>query len=86
MRHRRCLREGLLAYRFLGEAGHAPTIHFSIVRGTLDRPAPMAHCWVSVDGEAIVNPPTPEMVELVAYDADGSRRAGPARHGVADVA
>jgi len=77
MRRRRCLREGLLAYRFLGLAGHAPTIHFAVDRTSLDEDVASGHCWVTVDGRTVINPPSPGMVEVVAYDPDGTaRRSG----------
>lgn len=71
MRGRRCLREGLLAFHFLSLAGHAPLLHFGVIPKSLKGDRPSAHCWVSVRGEIILNPPAQQMHELFVYD--GSR-------------
>lgn len=73
MRGRRCLREGLLAYRFLRLAGHPATIHFGVLAGGAPGERTRAHCWVSVADEVLVNPPGAEggdrrMVELFRFD------------------
>src|SRR5690349_15094261 len=46
MRNRQCLREGVLAYRFLRQAGHEPRLHFGIDRKSLNQSLVAAHCWV----------------------------------------
>ncbi len=71
MRDRRCFREGLLAYRFLERAGFAPTLHFGIDRGSLNRVDMQAHCWVVCNGEVILNPPTAEMVPILVWPDAG---------------
>ena len=73
MRGRRCLREGLLAYRFLRLGGHPAVIHFGVLAGGAPGERTRAHCWVSVAGEVLVNPPEAEgggrrMVELFRFD------------------
>lgn len=72
MRGRRCLREGLLAFRYLHLAGHRPTLHFGIVPQTAATARPRAHCWVCVDNRIVLNPPEEPMVELFSYDGDRS--------------
>jgi transglutaminase superfamily protein len=76
MRGRRCLREGLLAFRFLSLAGHRPLLHFAVEKETLRTDRPRAHCWISVGDEVLMNPPSPTMLELFAYDGSESVPAG----------
>lgn len=57
MRDRRCLREGLLAFRFLTAAGYEPELHFGIDKTSLPGPALRAHCWIVQDGNIVLNPP-----------------------------
>lgn len=68
MRDRRCLRQGVLAFHFLTLAGHRPVLHFGVVPSTISMPRPRAHCWVSVQGFIILNPPMEPMVEILAHD------------------
>jgi len=68
MRGRRCLREGLLAHRFLALAGFRPVLHFGISPATVATDHPRAHCWLELDGETILNPATEPMLDLFAYD------------------
>lgn len=72
MRGRRCLREGLLAFRYLSLAGHRPLLHFAVEKETLRTDRPKAHCWISVNDEVAMNPPSPTMLELFAYDGSQS--------------
>jgi hypothetical protein len=67
MRDRPCLRQGLLAMRFLHLAGHRPVLHFAIDRTSVTRDVLSAHCWLSLDGEVLLNPATPSMVEILSY-------------------
>ncbi|HEX6000466.1 MAG TPA: lasso peptide biosynthesis B2 protein, partial [Hyphomicrobiaceae bacterium] len=70
MRDRPCLRQGLLAMRFLRLAGYRPVLHFAIDRTSVSRDVLSAHCWVSLDGEVLLNPATPSMVEILSYVED----------------
>ncbi|BCP53099.1 hypothetical protein K32_17160 [Kaistia sp. 32K] len=74
MRDRRCLREGILAYRFLTLAGIPATIHFGVDRTSIGKAKLSAHCWVSAVGMPILNPPEPTMVTIFTEQ----NRAGPA--------
>lgn len=67
MRDRRCLREGLLACRFLTAAGHAPELHFGVDRASAKTPHLQAHCWVVKDGAVVLNPPDPNMVPIYVH-------------------
>ena len=73
MRGRRCLRESLLAFRFLRLAGHPAVIHFAVAPGRKEGDRLRAHAWVSLDGVCLLDPPGLEMVAL--YDWNGV--AGP---------
>jgi hypothetical protein len=68
MREQRCLREGILAFRYLALAGHKPLLHFAIEKTSLGQPVPKAHCWVTVGGKILINPPTPTMIDMFAWD------------------
>jgi len=76
MRGRRCLRGGLLAFHFLSLAGHRPALHFGVVPQSVGTARPRAHCWVSVEGRALLNPPEEPMTELFSYDGVRSIPAG----------
>ena len=68
MRGRRCLREGLLAFRYLSLAGYRPKLHFGLVPRSAMTPRPRAHCWVTLDGNTVLNPPQEPMLVLFEYD------------------
>ncbi len=70
MRDRPCLREGVLAIRFLRLAGFAPTLHFAVDRTSVTRDMLSAHCWVVLDQQTMLNPPTSSMVEVLVYAGD----------------
>jgi hypothetical protein len=70
MRDRPCLRQGLLAMRFLRLAGHRPVLHFGVDRTSVARGVLSAHCWVTLDGEVILNPADPAMVEILSLMDD----------------
>jgi hypothetical protein len=65
MRNRQCLREGVLAYRFLTLAGFDPEIHFGVDRTSIAKERLSAHCWIALNDNIILNPPTPSMIEVL---------------------
>lgn len=67
MRDRPCLRQGLLAMRFLRLAGYRPVLHFAVDRTSVSRDTLSAHCWVTLNERVILNPATPTMVEIFSY-------------------
>jgi hypothetical protein len=69
MRGRRCLREGVLAFHYLARAGHRPVLHFAVAPSSMATAKPRAHCWISIGGEIVMNPPSEAMVELFRHDA-----------------
>jgi hypothetical protein len=70
MTDRRCLREGVLADRFLRLAGFRPELRFGIARESIVRDHLAAHCWVVLDGAVILNRPATEMIEVLVRDKD----------------
>ena len=87
MRGRPCLREGLLAFHYLCLAGHRPVLHFGIVPKSAATSRPRAHCWLSLEGEIVLNPPQEAMLDLFSYDgrsaipAEAGKRLAGVAHG-----
>jgi hypothetical protein len=71
MRDRQCLREGLLAFRFLTLAGYRPELRFGVDRKSVARNTLSAHCWIVLDKEVLLNSPDPNMVEILIYRGGG---------------
>ena len=69
---RRCLREGLLAFRFLRLAGYPAVLHFAIEPDSVAADSLSAHCWVTVEGVCVINPPSPTMKLLFSWDGEFS--------------
>lgn len=80
MRDRPCLREGILALRFLRLAGFDPALHFGVDRQSVRQDVLSAHCWIVLDQVIILNPPTPTMVEILIHA--GGRLVPPAHANV----
>jgi hypothetical protein len=76
MRDRRCLRDGILGYRFLSEAGLRPELNFGIDPHSIAADRLVAHCWVSIDGEAVINDKLPGMTTILVHPVGTFRRAG----------
>jgi hypothetical protein len=72
MRDRRCLRQGLLAYRYLSMAGFSPALHFGVDRNSVSDPRISAHCWIVLDGKVVLNPPGDAMMTIFVYDGPRS--------------
>ena len=68
MADRPCLREGLLANRFLRLAGYQPEIHFGVERSSLGKQVLQAHCWIVLGGQTILNEPRKEMILVMLVD------------------
>lgn len=75
MRGTRCLREGVLAFRFLRLAGHDAVIAFGVERDSIANGAIRAHCWVTIEGRCVINPPYPGIIPIMTHDGV-SRAAG----------
>lgn len=74
MTDRRCLREGILADRFLRLAGYAPELRFGIARESIAKDHLSAHCWVVLDGNILLNEPATHMIEVLVRDRDARIR------------
>ena len=73
MRDRRCLREGLLAHRFLRFAGFDPDLRFGVDPKSMHAPRIAAHCWVCLDGRPVVSDSLPGMVEIYRHHVDAGK-------------
>jgi len=67
MRDRRCLRQGLLAFRALRSAGYRPALHFGVDAAGLKAPDGVVHCWIVIGDEVVLNPPNPGMTTVFIH-------------------
>ncbi len=67
MRRRACLRRGITLYHFLRLAGAPAVLHFAVYPPEADPGRLHAHCWVTVGGEALSEPPARPAAELFAH-------------------
>lgn len=67
MRNRRCLRQGLLAFRALHSAGHRPALHFGVDAAGLKDRGGVVHCWIVIGDEVVLNPPNPGMTTVFIH-------------------
>jgi hypothetical protein len=70
MRARRCLREGLLGFRFLRLAGFYPVLHFGVEPESVAAEHLRAHCWITLADSCVLNPPSETMVRLFSWDGE----------------
>lgn len=70
MRKNRCLRQGLLGFRFLGEAGLRPELHFGVDPASMNSDRLSAHCWVCLDGKPVVSDRLPGMATIYVHTLD----------------
>lgn len=69
MRDRRCLRQGLLAFRFMTAAGYSSELHFGLDRESLGGPL-KAHCWLVHGDRIVLNEPAKTIVPLLIHRAE----------------
>jgi hypothetical protein len=69
MRDRRCLRQGILAFRFMAAAGYNSELHFGVDRTSLAGSI-KAHCWLVHRGTTVLNPPNPTTVPIFVHGAE----------------
>ena len=69
MRDRRCLRIGILGYRFLCKAGYSPELHFGVSPDSILQSRIDAHCWVCIDGKPVIGEPEPNMLTVHIHNA-----------------
>jgi hypothetical protein len=72
MRDRPCLRQGILAYRFMAAAGFNAQLHFGVDR-TTRASSLKAHCWLVHNGQIVLNPPDSTMVPVFTHGAQGAK-------------
>ena len=70
MRRNRCLRQGLLGFRFLGEAGFRPELHFGVDPSSMNADRLSAHCWVCLDGKPVLSDRLPGMATIYVHTLD----------------
>jgi hypothetical protein len=67
MRRRACLREGLMLFHFLRLTGRCAMLHFGVYSPSADPSRLHAHCWVTVDGRALSNPPQEPHADVLTH-------------------
>ena len=73
MRDRRCLRIGLLGYRFLCKVGYQPELHFGLEPDSVADSRIDAHCWVCLDARPVIGEPAAGMLTIHVHRADNDR-------------
>jgi hypothetical protein len=64
MRDRKCLRQGLLAFGYMAQAGLRPELRFGIKPDSMNAAALAAHCWVCIDNVPVLSDKDPDMVTI----------------------
>ncbi len=67
MRRRACLRHGLTLFHFLRLTGARPVIHFAVHQQTPANLRLHAHCWVTLNGEPLSDPPAEDYTTLFTH-------------------
>lgn len=67
MRKRRCLRQGLLAFRFMKACGYDVELHFGVDRTS--HQDMRAHCWLVHNGRVVLNPPDVNTQTILVHSA-----------------
>ncbi len=70
MRRRACLREGLVLYHFLRLAGEPAAIHVGVYPPSSDPGRMHAHCWVTLNGRAVSDPPKEAAATMLSHGGD----------------
>ncbi len=71
MKRRSCLREGLVLFHFLKLAGIPAVMHFCVYQQQENSSRMHAHCWVTVDDAAILEPPANPHVIMFVHPPAG---------------
>ncbi len=74
MRDRRCLRIGLLGYRFLCKAGYQPELHFGLEPDSVAGSRIDAHCWVCLDARPVIGEPAAGMLTIHVYQSENDKQ------------
>lgn len=70
MRDRRCLRQGLLTYRYLVHNGLQPQLHFGVSDDVVTSEKVAAHCWVTLDGKILIGESEISYVEVLVHPSE----------------
>lgn len=69
MRRRACLRKGLLLFHMLRLSGTPAVLHVGVFPPNGESERLRAHCWVSVGGRCVSDPPDNEVALRLTYSA-----------------
>ena len=67
MRRRICQRRGLTLFHFLSLSGIGSEVRFGVYAQRPHKRRMLAHCWVTVDGEALADPPLEPIALVLVY-------------------
>ena len=67
MRRRICQRRGLTLFHFLSLAGIRSELRFGVYAQRPQMSRTTAHCWVTVNGEALADPPMEPFALVLVY-------------------
>ncbi|MGO8705273.1 MAG: lasso peptide biosynthesis B2 protein [Candidatus Brocadiia bacterium] len=67
MRRRICQRRGLTLFHFLSLSGIRSELRFGVYAKRPQQRRTVAHCWVTVDGEALADPPMEPCALVLVY-------------------
>jgi len=67
MRRRACLRRGLVLFHFLRLAGEEAVLQFGVFAPGVDATRMHGHCWVTVAGECIADPPGEDLAVVMTH-------------------
>jgi len=67
MRHRRCMRGGLLGFKYLRKAGFDPVLKFALVEKSLATEKLDAHCWVCLNDTPVISDREDGMTDLMEF-------------------
>lgn len=69
MRRRACLRRGLLLFHMLRLSGTPAVLHVGVFPPNAESERLRAHCWVSVEGRCVWDPPENTVALWLTYGA-----------------
>ena len=69
MKRRACIRRGLLLLHFLRLSGREAVATISVGPDPSRPGKLLAHCWVSLEGRCVADPPAPDMKPILHYPA-----------------
>jgi len=70
MRRRACLRRGLMLFHFLRLAGCDAVLQFGVFPPGVDANRMHGHCWVTVAGECIADPPGEDLAVVMTHGTE----------------